>query len=468
MPRKARFKKGTRVEPPHQQPPVAPHVSSPSDDDDWLIPPPPSNGGVSAAALLQPFCPPRSEPRPEPQAANSSQVTVPCNEDIDPEANEVDLFEEHIDRMVAASDAAKHKRQKTIEFWDVDLFDSEGIIKQAKMSVREAMQRSLKGSKIILRFNEELQAVGYGAGLLSGILGALGSDYSKFSICEKSRAKVRGKDRVYDDCIKEMFHFQDSSGRIKKTLLQQMEKSWKDTRGRLFDSHYKPTRTLGQNLDQRSERIPREHWKWFIDYRNDLATKAKCKQNALNRKKQLYTHIGGSKSLARAREEESQIQGRTVGRGEVWILKHKRSDGSYIHEEARRIGEKISEIEQLDESTRILSENDSLAQTLGKEHPGRVRGMGHGPTPSQLFRPSLQPPVDRAQVEEAQRMLCELQAEVTTEKLKRKAMEDELAAEKMKRQAIESVLSYLVQQQCGELPLDIAARMNSLDRHGEK
>ncbi|KAL4321876.1 hypothetical protein AHAS_Ahas14G0154300 [Arachis hypogaea] len=385
MPRKARFKKGTRVEPPRQQPPAAPPVSSPSDDNNWLIPPPPSNGGVSAAALLQLFCPPRSEPRPEPQATNSSQVTEPCNEDIDPEANEVDSFEEHIDRMFAASDAAKHKRRKTTEFWDVDLIDSEGIIKQAKMSVREAMERSLNGSKIILRFNEELQAVGDGAGLLSGILGALDSDYSKFPICEKSWAKVRDKDRVYDDCIKEMFHFQDSSGRIKKTLLQQMGKSWKDTRGRLFDSHYKPTRIFEQNLDQRPEGIPREHWKWFIDYRNDPATKAKCKQNALNRKKQLYMHTGRSKSLARAREEESQIQGRTVGRGEVWILKHKRSYGSYIHEEAWRIGEKISEIEQLDESTRILSENDSLAQALGKEHPGRVRGMGHGPTRSQLF-----------------------------------------------------------------------------------
>ncbi|XLR26450.1 hypothetical protein S83_054350, partial [Arachis hypogaea] len=79
---------------------------------------------------------------------------------------------------------------------------SEGIVKPAKMSVREAMERSLNGSKIILRFNEELQAVGDGAGLLSGILGALGSDYSKFPICEKSWAKVRGKDRVYDDCIK--------------------------------------------------------------------------------------------------------------------------------------------------------------------------------------------------------------------------------------------------------------------------
>ncbi|XP_052110315.1 uncharacterized protein LOC107466475 [Arachis duranensis] len=376
----------------------------------------------------------------------------PCNEDIDPEANEVDLFVEHVDMMFAVSDTVKH---------------SEGIVKQAKMSVREAMERSLNGSKIILRFNKELQAVEDGADLFSGILGALGSDYNKFSICEKSWVKVRGKDKVYDDCIKEMFHFQDSSGLMKKTFLKQMGKSWKNTRGRLFDSHYKPTMTLEKNLEQRLEGIPREHWKWFIEYCNDPATKAKCKQNVLNRKKQLYMHTGGSKSLARAREEESQKHGRTVGRGDVWILKHKRSDGSYIHEEARRIGEKISEIEQLYESTRILSENDSLAQALGKKHPGKVRGMGHGPTPSQLFRPSLQPSVDRAQVEVAQRMLCELQAEMTTEKLKRKAMEGELAAEKTKRQAIESVLSYLVQQQCGELPPDIAAQMNSLDRHGE-
>ncbi|KAL4337455.1 hypothetical protein AHAS_Ahas12G0111900 [Arachis hypogaea] len=79
-------------------------------------------------------------------------------------------------------------------------------------------------------------------------------------------------------------------------------------------------------------------------------------------------------------------------------------------------------------------------------------------------------------------MLLELQTEVTAEKLrrkavedevtaekfKRKAIEDEIAAEKTKRQALESVLSYVVQQQGGELPSDIAARMNSLDGHGGK
>ncbi|RYR26225.1 hypothetical protein Ahy_B02g060429 [Arachis hypogaea] len=68
-------------------------------------------------------------------------------------------------------------------------------------------------------------------------------------------------------------------------------------------------------------------------------------------------------------------QGRRVSRGEIWILQHKQLDGTYIHEEAQRIGDKISKIEQLDETTRILSENDSFAQAFGKEHSGRVRGI---------------------------------------------------------------------------------------------
>ncbi|RYR79397.1 hypothetical protein Ahy_A01g004215 isoform D [Arachis hypogaea] len=245
---------------------------------------PSSNSGVSAAAPLRPFRLPQSKLRPEPQTANGVQVTKLCNEDMDPEAN-------------------------------------------------EAIEQSLNGSNIILRFNEKLQTVKDGDGLLNGILGALDSDYSKFSICKKSWTKVQGKDRVYDDCMKE-----DNGGRIKKTFLQQMGRSWKDTREMLYDSYYKPTLTLEQNLNNRPEKIFREHWRWLIDYRNDPATK--CKQNTLNQKKQLYMHTGDSKSLARATEEESQKQRRRVGRGEVWILKHKRRDGTYIHEDAQRIGER--------------------------------------------------------------------------------------------------------------------------------
>ncbi|RYR04475.1 hypothetical protein Ahy_B06g084206 [Arachis hypogaea] len=137
----------------------------------------------------------------------------------------------------------------------------------------------------------------------------------------------------------------------------------------------------------------------------------KCRKNAVNRSKQLYTHTGGSKSLARFEEEE----------------------------------EKIVEIEQHDESSRLLSQNDSLAQTLGKEHPGRVRGMGIGPTSSQVFSTNSHQPSNGTQREETQRVLLELQAELAAEKLERKAMEDEAALEKTKRQAMKSALKCLIQ-----------------------
>ncbi|XP_072082958.1 uncharacterized protein [Arachis hypogaea] len=71
--------------------------------------------------------------------------------------------------------------------------------------------------------------------------------------------------------------------------------------------------------------------------------------------------------------------------GELYLLTHKRPNGSYIHDAARAIGERIEAIEQRDESSRLLSQNDSLAQALGKEHSDRVRGMGLGPTSSQVF-----------------------------------------------------------------------------------
>ncbi|RYR38419.1 hypothetical protein Ahy_A09g043459 [Arachis hypogaea] len=129
----------------------------------------------------------------------------------------------------------------------------------------------------------------------------------------------------------------------------------------------------------------------------------------------------------------SERQGRPVSRGELFVLTHKQSNGSYLHDAARAIGERIAEIEQHDESSRLLPQNDSLAQALRKEHPGRVRGMGIGPTTSQVFGRNVHQPSIETQREETQRVLLELQAELAAEKLKRKAMEDEVAVEKTKR-----------------------------------
>ncbi|XP_057734605.1 uncharacterized protein LOC130950062 [Arachis stenosperma] len=343
---------------------------------------------------------------------------IPPSDDLDPKVDEIDSFEQHVYNLFAASKALKRKRRKTTEFWNVKTIEFNGTIKQLYLSVREAMKPP-NGRKIVPRFNDRLQPVGNEASILSGVVGMLGSDYTKFLICEK-------------DWRKELFHFEeDSRGIIKRTILKMLRRAWKDTRNHLYHYFYDEELTLEQNIRGRPPEITADQWRWFLDYHNSDETKEKCRKNAENRSKQLYTHTGGSKSLARLEEEESERQGRPV---------------LFVKTVSK---ERIAKIEQRDESSRLLSQNDSLAQALGKEHPGKVRGMGIGPTTSQVFNSNSAQPIIGTQREETQRVLLELQAE--------------LAAEKLKRKAMESALMCLVREQGGELPPNVAAWINSLE-----
>ncbi|RYR42484.1 hypothetical protein Ahy_A08g038961 isoform A [Arachis hypogaea] len=121
----------------------------------------------------------------------------------------------------------------------------------------------------------------------------------------------------------------------------------------------------------------------------------KCRKNVINRSKQLYTHTRGSKTMARKRHEEfqnvdvflEQRQGRLIGRGKGWTMSHKKKEWfGYMNEDARLVGQAIEHIESQDPSSKEFSQNDSLAQVLGKEHARRVRGLDFGPCPSQCFR----------------------------------------------------------------------------------
>ncbi|XP_020970324.1 uncharacterized protein LOC110268476 [Arachis ipaensis] len=357
--------------------------------------------------------------------------------------------------------------------------ESDGTIKHVKLSVKEAMKPP-NGRKIVLRFNSALQPVGDEAGLLSGVMGLLGSDYTKFPIYEKDWRKVRTRDKVYNECVKEMFHFEeDSRGIIKRIIFKMLGRVWKETRNRLYHHCYDPELSLEENIENRPDGIIADHWRWFLNYRNSEETQEKCKKNTENRSKQLYTHTG-----------------RRVNRGKLYLLTHKRANGSYVHDAARAIGERIEAIEQRDESSRLLSQNDSLAQALEKEHLGRVRGMGLGPTSSQVFGMNSHQPSNGFEREETQRVLLELQAELAADKLKRKAVEDEVAAKKTKRQAVEdevaaektkrqavedevaagkvrmqameSALICILQGRGRKLPSDVAAWMSALEGQNRK
>ncbi|QHN97424.1 uncharacterized protein DS421_18g627250 [Arachis hypogaea] len=166
----------------------------------------------------------------------------PCHKNLDANTDWVDSLDQEVDdQSFVASGAQSHKGCKTTEFWRVKIIDADGTIKPAKLSMKEAMERP-NGKRIVLRFNNTKQAIGDEAGLLSGVLGLLGSDYGKFSICEKSWHKITTKDKFYNECLKQIFHFdEDSEGIIKKNIFKSMGKSWKKTRLRLYNAFYEPT-----------------------------------------------------------------------------------------------------------------------------------------------------------------------------------------------------------------------------------
>ncbi|XP_057763489.1 uncharacterized protein LOC130983285 [Arachis stenosperma] len=298
------------------------------------------------------------------------------DEDYDPEADEVPLFDDHIDDLFAVQEVEgqhNNKKAKDTDFWEVIVIE-DGVRKVSKLSVKEAIALP-SNTKIELPFNSQLQPIG-----------------------------------------QRVFHYEDDAGgKIKSDMLKRIGKNWKDTRNHLFHMCYKQIRTYEENLKHHPAGIDKNDWKKFVDYRLKEETQKKCKQNALNRSKQLYTHIGGSKTLARKKDEV----------------------------------EAIANVERQDGSSKHLSQNDSLSQVLGKEHPGRVRVLGAGPCPTQVFGNAAGQPLGSAESNaEDKRMIVELTAK--------------LEEERVKRQLIHKVLGYVVQQLGGNLPIEIAVEMASL------
>ncbi|RYR56724.1 hypothetical protein Ahy_A05g022409 [Arachis hypogaea] len=102
--------------------------------------------------------------------------------------------------------------------------------------------------------------------------------------------------------------------------------------------------------------ICKKSWKTVNKATKEYAynmVKKKCKQNVLNRLKQVYTHTESSKILARRKDEEEQLQRKRISRGELSTTVHK-----------KRMAR--------------------ISMTM-REHPELVRGLGVGPYPTQLF-----------------------------------------------------------------------------------
>ncbi|RYQ82664.1 hypothetical protein Ahy_B10g101240 [Arachis hypogaea] len=169
--------------------------------------------------------------------------------------------------------------------------------------------------------------------------------------------------------------------------------------------------------------IYEESWKYVNKTKKEHAydmIKKKCKQNALNWSKQLYTHTGGFKTLARKKDEVEKEQGRPVTRRELFIITHKKK------------------MARISIPMRVL-----LVKQL------RILRGSAGPCPTQVFGNAIEQPSGSGEKnEEYERRIAELTAKIEEEQAK--------------RQSTGKVWGYIIQQQGGNLPADVAAVLDDL------
>ncbi|XP_072090493.1 uncharacterized protein [Arachis hypogaea] len=231
------------------------------------------------------------------------------DEDYDPEADEVDSWDDYVDDLYAEEEVVprnKSNGRKDMDYWNVVVSD-DSITRTMSLSVKEAIVHP-PSRKIILEFNEELQSIGQAAELLSGFLGNLGADFQHFPINEdnwKTMDKAL-KEHAYETIKRTFWYEEDDKEKIKRVMIQRLGKIWKEARNHLFHKVYDEEESFEVNAKRNPSGIDAQQWRWFLHYRLKESTKEMCRQNSQNRLKSLYTHTGGSKTTARLRDEEEK------------------------------------------------------------------------------------------------------------------------------------------------------------------
>ncbi|PIN19304.1 hypothetical protein CDL12_08022 [Handroanthus impetiginosus] len=251
-------------------------------------------------------------------------------------------------------------RRESNKYWTVDLKDENGEITKAHLRVNDVYVL-LGGKKVVLEWNKLEQPIRESGGLLGQFLGHIASEFTNFPISYSKWSKIPSQ---------------------KKYIMGSLGKKWRDNRSRLFTELYDPALSWEDNLQKRPAYIPVEQWAAFLQYRMEEKTQSMTEKNIINKSKQNVPHTLGSMSIARKRDQIEMETGRTCTRADMYAISHKKNDGSYVNDEARQ---KIFLQEELQMQSQLSSEDDAYTTIFGKEHPERVRTVGQGVCPSQMF-----------------------------------------------------------------------------------
>ncbi|XP_057444524.1 uncharacterized protein LOC130736752 [Lotus japonicus] len=331
-----------------------------------------------------------------------------------------------------------HKKTPT-RYWTVDLIGEDGVVTKASLRVKDLRYDLPGGKKIVVEWNRNCQPVGDSGGLLGGYLGELASNASKFPINFVNWHKVSSthKNHVWNDSIKKKFIVNEEGHR--KYILENLGKKWRDSRARMYADCFREQNTWEQNLEACPDGVPLEQWVSFLEYRASEKAKKYSEKNTANRLKQTVPHTLGTMTIARKKHELETQTRRSYSRVELYSITHKRSDGSFVNDEAR---EKNEQLEMAIDNN--MSEEEAFTTIIGKEQYGRVRGMGFGVCPSQVLEG-----FGGSSSGSSSSQVTQLQSELEAERARVDALEKALEKEVTKFKSMEEQLAFLMQHVIG-------------------
>ncbi|TXG72836.1 hypothetical protein EZV62_001415 [Acer yangbiense] len=155
--------------------------------------------------------------------------------------------------------------------------------------------------------------------------------------------------------------------------------SWSQVPDILKDSLWETTKTRF-GLDE-IDNVVDEEWNKFVKFRLSPEFDDISQRYTELAKKNETPQTTGRKGLARLREKlrEAKLARNEdpdeVDRVETWISAHKHKDGTPVND---NVGEMIEKMEGITTDGPKTISDDAVAQVVGKEHRGRVRGLGFG------------------------------------------------------------------------------------------
>ncbi|CAK8574146.1 unnamed protein product [Lathyrus sativus] len=229
-------------------------------------------------------------------------------------------------------------------YWDVNVISEEGYVSNTRLCVKDLVTKSKSdGTWIILEFDKDHCVIGPASGLLAGYLGIIIRMFKDFPKMFESWKDIATDTKIkfYDSKIK--LHFLVDDGRDKEFILAYATKKWKDDRHQLFRQFYRWDLTLEENLQNYPKCIGilENDWAVFVQYRRKEKTQKIAPKNAQNRAKLKTPHTLGFKSIARKKHELESRDGRTCSRREMYAISHKKSDESFVSEDAYNNNEKL-------------------------------------------------------------------------------------------------------------------------------